>query len=64
MIQQTTWQDIARSYRKVIEQVIHAFANTYGNEVTEKLVSVIEAIDTEADLLAKSEEGNDAKTTI
>lgn len=53
---ETTWRDIARGYRDILTQIINAFANTYGKEVMEKLVSMVEAIDTEADLLATREQ--------
>ena len=52
---QTTWEDIARSYRQVLTQITNAFAHTYGNEAMEKLVSMLEAIDMEADVLVKHE---------
>lgn len=52
---QTTWEDIARSYRQIITQIVTAFTNTYGNEAMEKLVSMAEAVDREADVLVKAE---------
>lgn len=58
MTHETTWQDIARGYRDVLSQIINAFANTYGKEAMEKLVSMVEAIDAGADLLANEESEN------
>lgn len=58
-IHETTWEDIARGYRHVLEQVLDTAGKVNGHQLVKNVNDIVKPLDVEADLLAKKEAHHD-----